>query len=515
MTGRLTIVGGNMPRYAFAAAVLLAAAIFLFDTLTTFDIAVAVLYVAVVLLSLNFTDRKGTLLAGLGCMGLTVVSFVLTHGADVEAGASARCMVSLAAIGVTTGLAVRLASTISIIADSERRYRTIFRTAGVALLEMDFSALKARLGQLRNEGIESISQLQRQHPEFARDATRMVRLIDANDSTLTIFGADSLDDFRRGLPDLMPSGLEGAMWQLLEAVWSGTSNFEAEFVMGTLDGRRVNVLESVTIPTDRQALDMVLVSFMDITASRQAEERLLEAQAELAHVSRVATLGELTVSIAHEVNQPLAGVVTNGEAGLRWLKRPVPELAEVTASIERMIADARRASEVIKRLRALGSKAAPQPVPVDINELVRDTLTLVQREIGGHQIKLTLSLNEDLPTVLGDRVQLQQVLINLIVNAVQAMDSTDANRRELTISSAPNETGVTLEIADSGPGFSSDDAAKLFSAFFTTKAEGMGMGLSICRSIVEAHGGTLRARSPDGGGAPFEFKLPRQQEQAS
>lgn len=508
MSHQSDLAGGSMPHYARVAALLLAVAIFIFDTLTTFDIAVAVLYVAVVLLSLSFTDRRGTLFVGIATMGLTLLSFMLTHGADPGTGATARCLVSLAAIAVTTFIAMRLAATITIIADSEQRYRTIFRSAGVAILEMDFSALKARLDALRGQGVESVDAIARDDPGFAREAAGLMRLIDANDTTLSIFKAPDIDAFRQRLPTLVPLEMELSIWKLLETIWLGQPRFETESVIETLEGEWLNVLFSFAMPTDRQTLDLVLVSFMDVTARRKAENGLHQAQAELAHVSRVATLGELTVSIAHEVNQPLAGVVTNGEAGLRWLKRPEPDLHEVTASIERMIADARRASEVIKRLRALGSKAVPQAARININELVRDTLTLVQREIAEHQVVLTLALAEGLPPVLGDRVQLQQVLINLIVNAIQAMSAGAGADRKLMIRSLPNETGAALEIADNGPGFSSEDASKLFSAFFTTKSDGMGMGLSICRSIIEAHGGTLRARAPYGGGATFEFTLP-------
>jgi signal transduction histidine kinase len=169
---------------------------------------------------------------------------------------------------------------------------------------------------------------------------------------------------------------------------------------------------------------------------------------------------------------------------------------------------------VIKRLRALSSKAAPQPMPLDLNDLVQDTLSLVQREIGAHQIMLRLSLPDGLDRVSGDRVQLQQVIINLVVNAIQAMAAGGGEKREIAITSRSADGGIALEIADSGPGFSPGDAANLFAAFFTTKPEGMGMGLSICRSIVEAHGGRLKASSPSGGGASFEIILPAYEETA-
>lgn len=512
LANRQLLFGGLMSRYSPVAALVLAAAIFIFDTLTSLDVAIAVLYVAVVLLSLNFTNRRGTILVAASCIALTLLSFALTHGADLSSAPVARCLVSLAAIGITTFLALRLASTIAIIGESERRYRTIFLAAGVAILEMDFSALKARLDQMRTTGASSIDDVLRHEPGFARDALGMMKLINANDTTLTSFSAPDLGTFRQKLPTLVPKEMEPSIWQLLDAIWQGRMNFESESVMDAVDGRRLNVLYTVAMPTDRPALDLVLVSIIDVTARRQAENGLHQAQAELAHVSRVATLGELTVSIAHEVNQPLAGVVTNGEAGLRWLKRAEPDLGEVNASMERMIADAKRASEVIRRLRALSSKATPQTVPIDMNDLVHDTLTLVQREIASQQVALKLSMGEGVTRISGDRVQLQQVFINLIVNAIQAMAGTPTGQRELTITTRSTDDGVAVEVTDTGPGFAPADAASLFTAFFTTKAEGMGMGLSICRSIVEAHGGRLKASSPLTGGASFEFSLPAYEE---
>ena len=191
----------------------------------------------------------------------------------------------------------------------------------------------------------------------------MIRLVDANDTTLTMFGAGSVADFRAALPRLVPKEMEATLWSMLSALWDGGVAYEAESLMDTADGRRLNVLFTVAVPPERPGLDQVLVTIMDVTARRRAEDALHHAQAELAHVTRVATLGELTASIAHEVNQPLAAIVTNGEAGLRWLNRPEPELQEGRTSLQSMVDDAKRAGAVIKRLRALSSKSAPQQAP--------------------------------------------------------------------------------------------------------------------------------------------------------
>jgi PAS domain S-box-containing protein len=257
----------------------------------------------------------------------------------------------------------------------------------------------------------------------------------------------------------------------------------------------------------------------DITATIRAdhaEEALRKAQAELAHVTRVTTLGELTASIAHEVNQPLAGVVANAEACLRWLDREIPDLAAARRSAEWVIDDGNRASQVIRRVRALANKTDIDKVPLDLNNVVRDVIALTQRELSSHGVSLRTELAPTLPMILGDRVQLQQVIINLVMNGIEAMQPVTERPRELVIRSRQDETGqVLVSVTDCGVGIAADDADRLFHAFFTTKSGGLGMGLSICRSIVEAHGGRLSASGNDGSGATFQFVLPVHQEAAS
>jgi PAS domain S-box-containing protein len=257
----------------------------------------------------------------------------------------------------------------------------------------------------------------------------------------------------------------------------------------------------------------------DITATIRAdhaEQALREAQAELAHVTRVTTLGELTASIAHEVNQPLAAVVANAEACLRWLGRDIPDLAAARRSAEWVINDGIRASEVVRRVRALARKADLEKVPLDVNDLVEEVIVLVQRELASHLVSLRTELAPALPNILGDRVQLQQVIINLVMNGIEAMQPVTDRPRELVIRSRQEETqGVLLSVTDCGVGISAENANRLFNAFFTTKSSGLGMGLSICRSIVEAHGGRLSASGNEGRGATFQFVLPLHQEDAS
>jgi C4-dicarboxylate-specific signal transduction histidine kinase len=247
-----------------------------------------------------------------------------------------------------------------------------------------------------------------------------------------------------------------------------------------------------------------------------AEQALRNAQAELARVMRVSTLGELTASIAHEVNQPLAAVIANAEASLRWLDRETPDLAAVRRSVEWAIDDASRAGDVIRGVRALANKAEVERVLLDVNDIIRRVIALVQHELFTHGVSLRTELAPAPPMILGDRVQLQQVMINLVMNGIEAMETVTDRPRELAIRSCRDDAlRMLVSVADCGVGISGDDTDRLFKAFFTTKSGGMGMGLSICRSIIEAHGGCLSASPNEGPGATFQFVLPLHQEDAS
>jgi C4-dicarboxylate-specific signal transduction histidine kinase len=245
------------------------------------------------------------------------------------------------------------------------------------------------------------------------------------------------------------------------------------------------------------------------TERQHAEEALKKTEAELDRVVRVTTMGELTASIAHEVNQPLAAVVTNGNASLRWLSADPPNFDEAREAIHRIIRDGNRASEVIARIRALLKKGDPVARRLDCNEIIREIVALMQSEVSRRGASLQTALAADLQSVMGDRVQLQQVLLNLVINALDAMSAlTDRPRVVRICTNAPEPKSILVAVEDCGVGLDPEQAARLFDAFYTTKIEGLGMGLSISRSIVEAHGGKLWATPNEGPGATFQFTLP-------
>ena len=244
-------------------------------------------------------------------------------------------------------------------------------------------------------------------------------------------------------------------------------------------------------------------------AMRQKDDALETTRAELARMSRVTALGELTTSIAHEVAQPLGGMIAGAGAGLRWLSTVPPNIAEARVALDNIAADGKRAREVIARIRAFTKRQVPRREKLDVNQQVLEVLALTDRELRGHDIVLRTQLERTLPGVAGDRIQLQQVLVNLIMNAIEAMSGIRDRLRELTVVSGQDgPKAVRIEVRDSGTGLDSKGAERVFEAFYSTKAEGIGIGLSISRSIVEAHGGRLWASPNEPHGAVFGVSLP-------
>jgi two-component system NtrC family sensor kinase len=268
-----------------------------------------------------------------------------------------------------------------------------------------------------------------------------------------------------------------------------------------------------TLRVDRKSDDEIgrlAVAFNEMLSELSAaRERESSEQFELARVSRLTTMGAMTASIAHEINQPLAAIAANANAGLRWLSRPTPDIDEVHAALKRINNDAHRASEVIQSVRSIFKKAPQQGALVDVNGVIQEVLSLVHAEIISSHVSIRSDLLQDLPRVRADRIQLQQVILNLITNAIEAMGSVEGRQRLLIVTSQRQEpNSVLVTVQDNGPGIDPDARDRIFDAFFSTKSSGMGMGLFICRSIIEAHGGHLRATPAEPGGTIFHLVLP-------
>ncbi|MFM0325309.1 PAS domain-containing sensor histidine kinase [Caballeronia glebae] len=590
-------------------AAAIALAVFLIDALTPLDIAIAVLYVVVVLLIASTGNRAATVTVAWGCVILTLIGFILSHDENVSGGALARCAVSLLAIGTTAILSLRIQATTTktqeqlellnlahdaIVAHDMNERITFWNRGAEALYgypaqeaigqpihrmtqsnsPVPHAQIRAELlrsgrwdgeiTRVRHDGGEiviasraallrdakgvpcavlatsnDITQRKRMEAELQRQRDALKRseafLLDAQRLSLTGSIATRLPagtmwwsdeayrifDYPRDTTPSIDAILARAHPDDIaivrgahEAALKGACEIDVEHRLLLPDGsvKHVHfVAHRASSESDGDGDgDEYVGALMDVTETKLAQEALARSTAELAHVTRVTMLGELAASIAHEVTQPLAAIVTSGDAGLRWLNRAQPEIAEAQQSIAQMIRDAKRASEVIARIRAMARKRDSQPATLDVNEIAGETIELVRRELARHRVDVRTDLAMPPPTVRCDRVQLQQVLINLMMNAAQAMSGVDGPRvlRVATCESESDPGYTQIAVQDSGTGISEDNARRLFDAFFTTKAEGMGMGLSICRSIIEAHGGRIWAESPDEGGARFCFVLP-------
>jgi len=609
----------------------LAVAVFLVDVLTPLEGAVAVLYVVAILLAAKTNRREDTVVAAAGCVVLTVVAYLLSHDLESIASPAVRVLVSLAAIGITTLLALqnhaatkRLAAqarllnlshdmifvrdrggvitfwnktaeqaygwsadealgqladkllqttypdrreTIetglldtgrwegrvqqrtkdgavltvdarwalqhdrlgkpvgvlethtdvtdrvaahSALVQSEQRYRRMFDASRIGVVEENWSDLRAALQSLDTAG-EALRDYLAQHPDFVRHARQLAKITDVNPALQVMVGASGISDFMENIDRLLSENDRNFLGALI-AFAEGEPFYEGETEVVRLDGSKLPVMFTITFPSGPDGDRNVLAFVVDITERQQAQDALLAAQAELAHAARVATLGELTASIAHEVNQPLAAIVTGGEAGLRWLRREVPNLDEAAATIVQIVAAGRRASEIVARIRTFLKKAPAQQDRIDIAEIIEEAALLVARELTNDDVVLTFEIEHGLKPIRGDRIQLQQVLVNLLVNAGQAMSDQPGSRTVKLRASAVDGEYLAITVQDSGPGIRPEDMPRLFDAFFTTKHGGMGMGLAICRTTVEAHGGQLSVESAPGAGATFRLTLPYSQE---
>ena len=346
-----------------------------------------------------------------------------------------------------------------------------------------------------------------------RHVRRLARITDVNPALQKMAGASDSAAFIANVDRLLDENHRRFLGALI-AFAEGERFHEGETDFVSLDGRKVPVMFTITFPAEPDGDRNVLAFVIDITERKQAQDALLAAQAELAHAARVATLGELSASIAHEVNQPLAAIVTSGEAGLRWLRRDVPDLKEVATTIGHVVAQGRRASEIVTCIRTFLKKAPTQQDLLQIDEIIEEATLLVARELVKDDVTLIVETEHGLPPVRGDRIQLQQVLVNLLINAGQAMSGRPGSRTVTLRAGTVDGENLAITVEDSGPGIQPDDLPHLFDPFFTTKGGGMGMGLAICRTTVEAHGGRLSVESSPGSGATFHLTLPFSQEHA-
>ena len=338
------------------------------------------------------------------------------------------------------------------------------------------------------------------------------KILTANPAFQRITGYSESELRELNIEDLTAEDERAPMRDRLDKlVRRGGSEYRVERRYIGKEGKTVWANASVSlIPAWDDNPAVVVQIIDDITEKKMAQEALDQLQQEMVHVSRSATLGELAAYIAHEVNQPLSAIMTNAHAGGRWLKTNPPNLAEIEDGLKRIVRDSDRAAGIIRMVRSFIKKKEPRKEPLNFKTLLHEIELILSPQLRLHHINFEIKVADDLPLVLGDAVQIQQLLINLSVNAIEAMSSAGLTNRHLSLVAKPNETveGVILSVRDSGPGIEEEQLDKLFEAFFTTKQEGLGMGLAICRTIAEAHEGRIWVENnADWAGASFHVEI--------
>ncbi len=443
-------------------------------------------------------------------------------GADVFVGAAALAALALLLAGLTAGVvtaglsAMCLALLLVALAllwkerrreDADAAWRdTLFERTGISLWREDWSAVGETILALKQRGVHDIEAYFAAHPDEARDLRRRVIVKDVNAFAAEMMGAGSKADLLGSLDRILPDS-DQTFDQWLIAFGRGDTFYRSETHIVRPNGDHVDVLFTAELPTSLEGFRNILVTALDITDYKALQTKLVAAETDAARASRISTMGALTASIAHEVNTPLASILANVEASLRWLRRPQPNLPEAEQAIERAIRDAARAHEVVARTRDFLSAAPHAIQPVDMAEAARLAMVLIDRELRSHRASVHLDAAPGLPKVDADPIQMQQVLVNLMVNGLQAMKAC-APPRDLRVTLRAQNDEVIVSVVDQGSGIDPTVRGKLFDPFFSRKDNGMGMGLAICRTCVEGHGGRIWAEANADRGATFAFSLP-------
>ncbi|MFS2155296.1 ATP-binding protein [Rhizobium sp. Rhizsp42] len=499
------------------AAVAMAAAVFAIDTLTSIEGAIAVLYVISLLLAAEAIDRTGLKILTVIFIGLSLLSFLFTHGPEPDLQTFLRLSVAVAALCVTTALLLRtdrarteLLGMNTALRESEARYRSIFDRARVALWERDYSKLRDFLAGLKHAGVSDVTAHSQTDPEFVSTCMNLIKVVAANEAAIELLGTSTPPDEGGVTHQYIPADSK-AFLSILQAIMDGAAYFEDNAEIINRNGERKAVLLSISFPDDPSAFNRVVVSMVDVTQREEARKALTEAQAELARASKAATIGVLSASLAHDLNQPLGAIGVNCQTLVRWLDRDPPDIEAAKRSAERILRDSGRASDIFKSTRLSMSAASKDKEKFDLGELIGDTLALMEHDLQRERTTVKVVQNDRIQLV-GVKLELQQVLINLITNAAQAIAHSNPALRLVTISvDGPIEADyISIAIRDTGDGLVGETQRKLFTPFFTTKENGMGIGLAICRSSIEARGGSLEGSNHPDGGAVFEIKLPKE-----
>jgi C4-dicarboxylate-specific signal transduction histidine kinase len=503
--------------WRFLLATAIGLAVFVLDAVTKFRDALPVLYITCIVLVASSGPKWQVPVAGLLGALATGLGYLIWERDSALDASSLRLVVSLVAIALTTLLCFLNRGAQEREREADARYRSIVDSGPFALWEADWSSALSVIRRVEAEAGDDLEGWLLDHRDELGRAAADSPALTMNAETQRLFGMIRPPSPRQDLreyyaghsrAEYYTESLQRGLAHIYASLARGEQLAEIEFSTIKATGEPVDVVLRITRMASDDQWKHIRVMAIDVTARREAQARLDAAMAELAEVSRVATLGQLAASIVHEVNQPLAAVITYGRSGLRWLAREAPDARETGACLQQGIANAGRAADVIARVRDLARRSAPQSAPVELGPLVDDTLRLLRREMQERGVTVRKRVAPGTPAIVGDRVQVQQVLLTLILSAARAMAQTAAPRRELLVAVTPQDGMVSVSVRDRGGGIAGPDADRIFQAFPADLApEGFGAGLSVCRTIVEGHGGRIWATNV-GDGAEVTFSLP-------
>jgi signal transduction histidine kinase len=392
------------------------------------------------------------------------------------------------------------------LADSNAYYSAVFERAGISMWLEDWSAAADAVSTLRQRGVSDMEAYFATRPDELRALCGKVMIKDVNAFTLEEAGVTDKESVIGPLDRLLPH-TDQTFVQWLVAFARGDRFFRSEAHITRPNGSVSDTLFTAALPTDRAGFAHIIATSLDITEYKSEQAKLLAADAEIARAARISTVGALGASIAHEVNSPLAAVIANAQAALRWLQRATPDVSEAVEAVAAIVTEATRAKDVVVRTRAFFSNSAIPGAPFDVVAAAREANLLVERELRHCGAGVHIQAEQDLPAVHGDLVQVQQVFTNLLLNAAQAMIG-QLSTREITISFKRDGNSIHVDVADSGPGIDPLYLERIFDPFYTTKTDGMGMGMAICRNCIDAQGGNIWASSKPNKGATIHFTLP-------
>jgi len=390
---------------------------------------------------------------------------------------------------------------------SEERYRSLINNLLLPLWQIDSRVMTETFAPAKPFGDELTSN-PRATSELLKLVSSSVVVTAVNDSAVALLRAANKEDLVGPVGYLFAASPDTVTRIALARFTERPSHIE-EMKLRAFDGQILDVLLFVTFPQTRECPDLALLMMVDVSVQRRTEQELRRVQADFAHASRVSALGELVATIAHEVRQPLSVIATDADTGTRWLDREEPNLSKVKALMTRIMENAHRANQVISRVQDMTVKRDPVRRPVDINAIVQEALTFVSIEARAQAVDISSRLQHGLPNVLGDRIQLQQVIVNLLLNGIQAISHAGTDRRQIVVETSYGlDEVIMLSVEDTGGGIASDHLSRIFDGFFSTKVDGVGIGLAICRFIVADHEGAISVENEEGVGARFLVTLP-------